>query len=128
MYIDILLDDINPKKEEKINFPLDRQPNDILLFYSLIKQKKIKKEKNKPISDLFLSFEDYEKNNKDKKNLKNLIECYQKNKDESDLNDDRINYNYSLHPKLIEILKNKNYFHLFQDLNITFKTKFKYHI
>ena len=67
MYIDILLDDINPKKEEKINFPLDRQPNDILLFYSLIKQKKIKKEKNKPISDLFLSFEDYEKNNKDKK-------------------------------------------------------------
>ena len=123
MYIDILLDDINQKKDEKINFPLDRQPNDILLFYSLIKQKKIKKEKNKPISDLFLSFEDYEKNNKDKKNLKNLIECYQKNKDESDLNDDRINYNYSLHPKLIEILKNKNYFHLFQDLNITFKTK-----
>ena len=40
MYIDILLDDINPKKDEKINFPLDRQPNDILLFYSLIKQKK----------------------------------------------------------------------------------------
>ena len=123
MYIDILLDDFNIKKEEKITFPLSRQPNDILLLYSLIKQKKIKKEENKPINDLFLSFNEYEKNTKEKKNLKTLLECYTKNKEDSDLNDDRINYNYSLHPKLIEILKNKNYFHLFQDLNVTFKTK-----
>ena len=122
-YLDILLDDTNFKKEEKILFTLERQSNDILLLYSLIKNNKIKKEQNKSINDLFLSFNEYEKNQKEKKGIKNLIECYQKNKDENDLNDDRVNYNYSLHPKLIEILKNKNYFHLFQDLNITFKTK-----
>ena len=73
--------------------------------------------------DLFLSYNEYTNGSKEQKNMKNLIEIYYKNKDEYDLDEDSINYNYSLHPKLIELLKNKNYFHLFQDLNITFKTK-----
>ena len=122
-YLDILIGDVDFKKEEKISFPLQRQSNDILILYSLIKYDKIKKENNKIYNDLILSLDEYEKSPKEQKNLKSLIECYYKNKEEDDLDDDRINYNYSLHPKLIELLKNKNYFHLFQDLNITFKTK-----
>jgi len=122
-YLDILSNNTNFKKENIISFPLQRQSNDMLILYSLIKNNKIKKEKNKTCNDLMLSFDEYKKSPKEKKNLKNLIECYLKNKDDSDLNDDRINYNYSLHPKLIELLKNKNYFHIFQNLNITFKSK-----
>lgn len=109
------------KKEEKISFPLEKQSNDILILYSLIKYNKIKKEKNNSYNNLILSLNEYEKHPK-KKNSKSLIESYYKNKDESDLNDNRVNYNYSLHPKLIELL-NKNFFHLFQYLDITFKTK-----
>ena len=125
-YLDILLGDINFKKEEKISFPLEKQSNDILILYSLLKHNKIKKANNNAnntYNDLILSLNEYEKNPKEKRGLKNLIEVYYKNKDESDLDDNRVNYNYSLHPKLIELLKSKNYFHLFQDLNNTFKTK-----
>ena len=122
-YLDILIGDVDFKKEEKISFPVNKQSNDILILYSLIKQDKIKKENNKAYNDLFLSLEEYQKSQKEQKNLKGLIENYYKNKEDDDLDNDIINYNYSLHPKLIELLKNKNYFHLFQDLNITFKTK-----
>ena len=122
-YLDILIGDADFKKEEKISFPINRQSNDILILYSMIKHERIKKENNKKYNDLFLSFEDYQKSPKEQKNLKSLIEHYYKNKEEDDLDEDKINYSYSLHPKLIELLKNKNYFNLFQDLNINFKTK-----
>ena len=122
-YLDIIIGDADFKKIEKISFPLQKQSNDILILYSLIKQNKINNENNKIYKDLFLSYNEYSKGQKEQKNMKNLIEIYYKNKEECDLDEDSINYNYSLHPKLIELLKNKNYFHLFQDLNITFKTK-----
>ena len=122
-YLDIIIGDVDFSKIQKISFPLQRQSNDILILYSLIKQKRINSENNKMYKDLFLSYNEYTNGSKEQKNMKNLIEIYYKNKDEYDLDEDSINYNYSLHPKLIELLKNKNYFHLFQDLNITFKTK-----
>ena len=127
-YLDILIGDIDFKSEEKISFPLQKQSNDILILYSLIKHNKIKKEKSNAYNDLILSYNEFEKTPKEKKKLNNLIECYCKNKEDDDLDGEQINYNYSLHPKLIELLKSKNYFHLFQDLNITFKTKIQiYH-
>ena len=121
-YLDILIDNNDFSKEQKINFPLEKQSNDILLLYSMIKSNKIKKENNKTYNDLFISFEKY--NNISNKNLNHLIDSYYKNKEDDETNN-RINYNYSLHPLLIELLKNKKYFHLFQDLKITFKIKVK---
>ena len=125
-YLDILIDNNDFTKEEKIAFPLEKQPNDIILLYSLIKNNKIKKENNKSCKDLFISFDNYNNNTSpENKNLKNLIDSYYKNKEDDDSNNNRVNYNYSLHPKLIELLKSKNYFYLFQDLKITFKIKVK---
>lgn len=125
-YLDLLIDDNDFMKEEKISFPLEKQPNDILLLYSLIKNNKIKKEQNKSCNDLFISFDKYNSDIPPKnKNLKKLIEFYYKYKEDDDLNNNRHNYNYSLHPKLIELLKSKNYLYLFQDLKITFKAKIK---
>ena len=121
-YLDILIDNNTFMKEEKIAFPLEKQPNDILLLYNLIKNNKIHKEKNKALNDLFISYDKFNNLPNENKNLKNLIECYYKNK-EDDMGNNRINYNYSLHPKLIELLKSKKHFHLFQDLKITFKAK-----
>ena len=122
-YLDLIIEDNDFKNEEKIIFPTEKQSNDVLILYSLIKNEKIKMEKNSSYNDLILSFNEYDKFPQKNKNLKNLIECYYKNKEDNELEDDRVNYNYSLHPKLIELLKSKNYFHLFQDLNITFKAK-----
>lgn len=125
-YLDILIDNNDFSKEEKISFPLKKQPNDILLLYSLIKNKKIKKEQNKSCNDLFISFDKYNNDNPPKnKNLKHLIDYYYKYKEEDDSNNNRHNYNYSLHPKLIELLKTNNYLYLFQDLKITFEVKIK---
>ena len=55
------------KKEEKISFPLEKQSNDILILYSLIKYNKIKKEKNNSYNNLILSLNEYEKHPKKKK-------------------------------------------------------------
>ena len=121
-YLDILIDNNDFMKDEKITFPPEKKPNDILLLFSLIKNNKINKGKNKSCNDLFISF-DYFNNNYENKNLQNLIDSYYKNKKDDENN--RINYNYSLHPKLIELLKAKNYFHLFENLKITLKTKIK---
>ena len=124
-YLDILIDDNDFTNDEKISFPIEKKPNDILLLFSLIKTKKIVKEKNKSCNDLFISFEAFNKLPPENKNLKNLIDNYYKNKEDDDINSNRINYNYSLHPKLVGVLKTKNYFHLFENLKITFKTKIK---
>ena len=121
-YLDVLIDDNDFIKEEKVTFPVEKKPNDILMLYSLIKNKKIDVKKNKSCEDLLISF-DYFNNNYENKNLQTLIDSYYKNKKDDENN--RVNYNYSLHPKLIELLKAKNYFHLFEDLKITFKTKIK---
>ena len=120
-YLDILIDNNDFMKDEKIAFPVEKQPNDLLLLYSLIKNNKIKNDKNKNMNDLFISYDQFNKLPIENRNFKNLIDCYYKNK-EDDMGN-KINYNYSLHPKLIEILKAKKYFHLFQDLKITFKAK-----
>ena len=102
------------------------QRNSLILLYNLIKNNKIKKENNKSFNDLFNSFDNYNNNTTpENKNFKNLVDSYYKNKEDDDSNSNRVNYNYSLHPKLIELLKSKNYFYLFQDLKITFKIKVK---
>ena len=124
-YLDILINKDDFSKDETIRFPLEKQSNDIIFLYSMIKSNKIKKEDNKSLNDLFISYDKY--NNNDKKNLNNLINFYYRNKEDDESNN-RVNYNYSLHPKLIELLKAKKYFYLFQDLKITFKIKIKiYH-
>ena len=55
-YLDIIIGDIDLKKEEKISFPLEKQSNDILILYSFIKNNKIKKENNNNCNDLILSY------------------------------------------------------------------------
>ena len=62
-YLDILIDNNDfTKQEEKIAFPLEKQPNDLILLYSLIKNNKIKKENNKSFNDLFISFDNFYSN------------------------------------------------------------------
>ena len=124
-YLNILIDNDTFNKEEKIDFPVGKQPNDILILYSIIKNKRIKKENNKSCNDLYISFDKYNNIPPQNKNLENLIDFYYKNQQDDEEDNNRINYNYSLHPKLIELLKTKKYFHLFQDLAITFKSKIK---
>ena len=123
-YLDILIEDNDFSSDEKMIFPLERKPNDVLLLYSLIKNNKIQKELNKSCNDLFNSFDDFNKLPNENKNLKSLVENYYKNQ-EDDKDNNAINYNYSLHPKLVTLLKSQNYYHLIEELKITFRTKIK---
>ena len=125
-YLDILIVNDDFSKEVKIDFPKEKKSNDILMLYSLIKNKKFKKEEEKKsCNDLIISFDKFNNIPPQNKNLENLIDCYYKDQQDEDSGNSRINYNYSLHPKLVGLLKTKKYFNLFQDLTITFKSKIK---
>ena len=119
-FINILNEQIDFSKTPKVNFILDKENNDLLSIYSLIDNQKEKYKDNK-YQDLINTFDEFNNLNKEEKTLSKLFEIY----DEGVIinEDDGINYNYSLHPKLIKLLTEKNLIDLIQNIKINYNSK-----
>ena len=122
-FLELLIDDIDFNKNNKIEFEKDKNSNNLLTNLILLDNKgvfNVKDDNFKNENDILNKYKNLEKN---KKNFENLIKLYEENKITSD--NENINYNYSLHPKLIKILTDNNYIEYIKYIKIKFETKLK---
>jgi hypothetical protein len=120
IYLNILNDPIDFSKEQKILFYLDKEDNDLLSIYSLLNNKKEKYKEDK-YKDLINTLDEFNKLEKKDKTLYKLFEIYDNGI--NIIEDDGINYNYSLHPKLINLLTKNNLINLISNIQINYNSK-----
>ena len=120
-YLDLFIHNSNDfNKEDNISFPINKSVSDLLILHSLTKNGEIKDNKNEFVNS-YVQFTNFN----GKKNLYTLIDIYNKNSENDDKSLNQVNYSYSLHPKLTEIIKSKGYWNLFKDLKINLINKIK---
>lgn len=120
IYLNILNDPIDFSKEQKILFYLDKEDNDLLSIYSVLNNKKEKYKEDK-YKDLINTLDEFNKLEKKDKTLNKLFEIYDNGINV--IEDDGINYNYSLHPKLINLLTKNNLINLISNIQINYNSK-----